>query len=87
MKKWPCAASRPGQASREATVDECIEVAKTHDGTVILISVAGDPDGSDTQQILRLATQALGASIVVLRDREDLHQVKSVLQAGARGYV
>ena len=49
-----------------ATVDECIEVAKTHDATVILISVAGDPDGGDTQQILRRATQALGAPIVVL---------------------
>jgi DNA-binding NarL/FixJ family response regulator len=69
-----------------ATVDECIEVAKTHDATVILISVAGDPDGGDTQQILR-ATQALGAPIVVLRDGEELDQVRSVLQAGARGYV
>ena len=69
-----------------ATVDECIEVAKIHDGTVILISVAGDPDGGDTQQILRRATQALGAPIVVLRDGEELDQVRSVLQAGARGY-
>jgi DNA-binding NarL/FixJ family response regulator len=69
-----------------ATVDECIEVAKIHDGTVILISVAGDPDGGETQQILRRATQALGAPIVVLRDGEELDQVRSVLQAGARGY-
>ena len=55
-----------------ATVDECIEVAKTHDGTVILISVAGDVDGGDTQQMLRRATQALVAPIVVLRDGEEL---------------
>ena len=70
-----------------ATVDECIEVAKTRDGTVILISIASDPDGGDTQQILRRATQALGAPIVVLRDGEELDQVRSVLEAGARGYV
>jgi DNA-binding NarL/FixJ family response regulator len=69
------------------TVDECIEVAKTHDGAVILISVAGDPDSGETQQILRRATQALEAPIVVLRDGEELHKVTSVLQAGARGYV
>jgi len=70
-----------------ATVDECIEVAKTHDATVILISIAGDLDSADTQQILRRATQALGAPIVVVCDGEELHQVRSVLQAGARGYV
>ena len=87
MGKWPCAAPSPGRASREATVDECIEVAKTHDGTVILISVAGDVDGGDTQQMLRRATQALVAPIVVLRDGEELRQVRSVLQAGARGYI
>ncbi len=70
-----------------ATVDESIEVAKTRDRTVILISIASDNDMDNTYQILRRVTQTLETPVVVLRDGEQLDQVRCALQAGARGYV
>lgn len=71
-----------------ATLDECLEFANVNTALVVLISVVGDPEGEDNQQVIQRAAQALsGTPIVVLSDSEELHQVMSVLQSGTRGYI
>ena len=70
------------------SVDESVKIAEANDVAIILISVAGDTDSDETRQVLQRAAQVLvGTPIVVLSDREQPHQVRSALLAGARGYV
>jgi DNA-binding NarL/FixJ family response regulator len=70
-----------------ASIDEYLEGGGT-EASLVIISIAGNPNSEETRKTLRRAAQALPQTpIVVLSDSEDLHSALSFLQSGTRGYI
>jgi DNA-binding NarL/FixJ family response regulator len=70
-----------------ASIDEYLEGGGA-EASLVIVSIAGNPNSEETRKTLRRAAQALPQTpIVVLSDSEDLHSALSFLQSGTRGYI
>jgi DNA-binding NarL/FixJ family response regulator len=70
-----------------ASIDEYLQGGGA-DASLVIVSIAGNPNSEETRKTLRRAAQALPQTpIVILSDSEDLHSALSFLQSGTRGYI
>jgi DNA-binding NarL/FixJ family response regulator len=70
------------------TVEECFQVYTTIDTSLVIFSVAGNLKSPETVHDLGRLVQGENARpVMVLSDGDDLDQIVSVLDNGARGYI
>jgi DNA-binding NarL/FixJ family response regulator len=70
------------------TVEECLQVCTTTDASLVIFSVAGNLKSPETvRDMARLVEGEKAWPMMVLSDGDDLDQIVSVLDNGARGYI
>jgi DNA-binding NarL/FixJ family response regulator len=70
------------------SVEECLQISTTTVTSLVIISVANDLKSPETlRDIGRLVQGENARPLIVLSDGDDLEQIVSVLDSGARGYI